>query len=75
MIDILKRHDQVRALFDNRWLSLFALDSDGRIAWRYKRDLAWTSVGGRNKFSNGKLRAERHLVDMRNIAAVSSMQT
>jgi uncharacterized protein YbcC (UPF0753/DUF2309 family) len=45
MIDILKRHDQVRALFDNRWLSLFALDGEGRIAWRYERDLSWTPVG------------------------------
>ncbi|MBL0935393.1 MAG: DUF2309 domain-containing protein [Rhizobiaceae bacterium] len=38
---ILERHADVRALFDNRWLHLFALDEDGRMAWRYAGDLAW----------------------------------
>lgn len=42
MIDILKRHPGVRALFDNRWLHLFALDETGRMAWRYVGDLDWT---------------------------------
>lgn len=44
MSDILKRHDGVRALFDNRWLHLFALDESGRMAWRYAGDLQWTPV-------------------------------
>lgn len=44
--DILKRHAEVRALFDNRWLHLFALDQDGRMAWRYAGDLRWTSAAG-----------------------------
>jgi uncharacterized protein YbcC (UPF0753/DUF2309 family) len=39
--DILSRHPNVRALFDNRWLHLFALDDRGRIAWRYGGDLRW----------------------------------
>ncbi|MCI2246173.1 DUF2309 domain-containing protein [Xanthomonas sp. PPL568] len=39
--DILERHPQVRALFDNRWLHLFALDDAGRMAWRYTGDLSW----------------------------------
>lgn len=39
--DILERHPEVRALFDNRWLHLFALDDKGRMAWRYKGDLCW----------------------------------
>jgi len=43
MTDILRRHDGVRALFDNRWLHLFALDEQGRMAWRYARDLKWTA--------------------------------
>lgn len=43
---ILKRHAEVRALFDNRWLHLFALDEDGRMAWRYAGDLRWTSAAG-----------------------------
>ncbi len=38
---ILERHPQVRALFDNRWLHLFALDDEGRMAWRYSSDLCW----------------------------------
>lgn len=42
MSAILSRHDGVRALFDNRWLSLFALDDHGHIAWRYEGNLNWT---------------------------------
>jgi len=41
MTDILKRHDGVRDLFDNRWLHLFALDETGQMAWRYSGDLEW----------------------------------
>jgi uncharacterized protein YbcC (UPF0753/DUF2309 family) len=41
MADILGRHDNVRSLFDNGWLHLFALDDHGRMAWRYAGDLAW----------------------------------
>lgn len=44
--DILRRHPQVRALFDNGWLHLFALDEQGRMAWRYKGDLVWASTAG-----------------------------
>ena len=44
MTEILKRHDGVRALFDNRWLHLFALDGTGRMAWRYAGDLQWTQM-------------------------------
>ena len=45
MTEILRRHDGVRALFDNRWLHLFALDDIGRMAWRYTGDLQWMPVG------------------------------
>lgn len=56
--DILKRHAEVRALFDNRWLHLFALDQDGRMAWRYAGDLQWTgSAGAPNVASDSPLRA------------------
>ncbi|WP_033921150.1 YbcC family protein [Sphingomonas sp. 37zxx] len=44
MSEILARHPGVRALFDNRWLHLFALDDAGRMAWRYAGDLDWTPV-------------------------------
>jgi uncharacterized protein YbcC (UPF0753/DUF2309 family) len=46
MTDVLKRHDGVRALFDNRWLHLFALDEAGRMAWRYAGGLEWVAVDG-----------------------------
>jgi uncharacterized protein len=39
--DILARHEGVRALFDNKWLSLHALDDTGQIAHRYLGDLKW----------------------------------
>ncbi|GHE04214.1 hypothetical protein U879_06950 [Defluviimonas sp. 20V17] len=34
---VLDRHPGVRALFDNGWLSLHAMDAEGRIAARYDR--------------------------------------
>ncbi len=46
MTDILRRHQNVCALFDNGWLHLFALDEDGRMAWRYAGDLKWTEMSG-----------------------------
>ncbi len=44
MTDVLSRHDNVRALFDNGWLHLFALNEEGRMAWRYAGDLQWTAM-------------------------------
>jgi uncharacterized protein YbcC (UPF0753/DUF2309 family) len=44
MNDILARHEDTRALFDNRWLHLFALSGDGRIAYRYLGNLEWEPV-------------------------------
>lgn len=38
---VLERHANVRALFDNGWLNLFALDQAGRMAWRYDGGLRW----------------------------------
>ncbi|MEM7497924.1 MAG: DUF2309 domain-containing protein [Pseudomonadota bacterium] len=32
---VLERHPEVKALFDNGWLSLHAMDEAGRLAWRY----------------------------------------
>ncbi len=42
--DILGRHDGVRALFDNEWLDLIAMDEDGRPAARYRPGLRWEAV-------------------------------
>ena len=44
MNDILGRNDEVRALFDNRWLHLFAMDEKGRLAHRYRGGLDWEIV-------------------------------
>lgn len=41
MSEILARHPGVRALFDNGWLHLFALDEAGRMAWRYAGGSHW----------------------------------
>lgn len=46
MSDILKHHDGVRALFDNGWLHLFALDGNGHMAWRYTGNLEWSRMEG-----------------------------
>ncbi|TCT11593.1 hypothetical protein EDC22_104356 [Tepidamorphus gemmatus] len=47
MTDILRRHDNVRALFDNRWLHLFEIDEAGQLAWRYAGDLRWEPAAAR----------------------------
>ncbi|MBO6561062.1 MAG: DUF2309 domain-containing protein [Nisaea sp.] len=39
--DVLARHHDVRALFENGWLHLFALDDAGRMAWRYRGGREW----------------------------------
>ena len=44
MTDILQRHEGVRALFDNRWLHLFAMDEKGHLTYRYAGDLEWETV-------------------------------
>lgn len=41
MSAVLDRHPQVRALFDNRWLHLIAMDDHGRLAWRYDGKGGW----------------------------------
>jgi len=44
MAEILGRHPGVRALFDNRWLHLFAIDETGRLAWRHRGGADWEAV-------------------------------
>ena len=41
--DVLDRHPEVRALFDNGWLHLMTL-KDGRVDARYRPDLVWEDV-------------------------------
>jgi uncharacterized protein YbcC (UPF0753/DUF2309 family) len=44
MTEILARHDEVRALFDNGWLHLFQIDGEGRLSRRYAGGLSWVDV-------------------------------
>lgn len=44
MTDILKRHSEVKKLFDNGWLHLIAMDENGKLAWRYDADLTWSPM-------------------------------
>ncbi len=44
--DVLAKHEQVRTLFDNRWLHLFAMSEEGHLAWRYDGDLKWVPFEG-----------------------------
>ncbi|PWG63554.1 YbcC family protein [Sediminicurvatus halobius] len=39
--DVLQRHPEVQALFDQRWLHLLVLDETGRLAWRYAGNRQW----------------------------------
>ena len=39
--DILARHANVRALFDNNWLHLFLLNDEGLLSQRYVGNLEW----------------------------------
>jgi uncharacterized protein YbcC (UPF0753/DUF2309 family) len=43
VIEILERHPEVRALFDNRWLHLLLLDAKGHPLQRYAGDLKFSS--------------------------------
>jgi uncharacterized protein YbcC (UPF0753/DUF2309 family) len=43
--DILARHPDLRALFDNGWLHLMLLGDTGRIIARYRGDLEWQDWG------------------------------
>jgi uncharacterized protein YbcC (UPF0753/DUF2309 family) len=40
---ILVQHPQVRTLFDNRWLYLYALNDEGHMTWRYRSGV-WMDV-------------------------------
>lgn len=44
MTEILRRHDDVRALFDNRWLHLLAMDGEGKLSMRYNGNLTWSPL-------------------------------
>jgi len=55
MTDVLGRHPKLRALFDNGWLHLFALDEEGRMAWRYAGNLQWTATNDSGAVRPGRV--------------------
>jgi uncharacterized protein YbcC (UPF0753/DUF2309 family) len=57
MTDILRKHADVRALFDNRWLYLFGMDEAGCMATRYAGGLTWTSLTAASSASTVSTRA------------------
>lgn len=42
--DILEKHENVRALFDNAWLRLFVLDETGQMTAEYTGNLQWRDM-------------------------------
>ena len=51
---VLRRHADVCDLFDHLWLHLFALDQEGRMAWRYAGDLQWSSTAASGEPAPGQ---------------------
>jgi uncharacterized protein YbcC (UPF0753/DUF2309 family) len=43
---VLARHPDLAALVDNGWLSLFAMDERGRLAWRHVAGGGWVAEAG-----------------------------
>lgn len=43
ILDVLKNHPEVRALFDNGWLHLFAM-TEGKVTARYRSGLIWEQL-------------------------------
>ncbi len=44
ILAVLARHPQVRALFDQGWMALFAMDDAGCVAWRYHPGDGWRAL-------------------------------
>jgi len=44
MTAIIEKHEVVRNLVDNGWLYLFAIDDNGKVAWRYAGGGEWEPV-------------------------------
>ncbi|GAB5547679.1 MAG: DUF2309 domain-containing protein [Sandaracinaceae bacterium] len=45
MTDVIRRHEGVRELLDHGWLTLFAMDAEGRFSHRYEGALEWRRLG------------------------------
>lgn len=49
MNDILKKHETIRNLFDNKWIHLFRLNEEGIISDQYTANLEWKSLTAKRK--------------------------
>jgi hypothetical protein len=45
MNGVLRKHESVRALCDNGWVQVMAMDDTGRISHRYAGGLQWEPMG------------------------------
>lgn len=46
MSKILSKHDSIRRLCDNQWIYLFAMNGEGKVAYKYIGDLHWEVYQG-----------------------------
>ncbi len=44
MSKILQKHESIRHLVDNEWIYLFAINDEGKVAYKYVGDLEWEVV-------------------------------
>ncbi|MEO1054099.1 MAG: DUF2309 domain-containing protein [Bacteroidota bacterium] len=44
MSKILDKHESIRQLCDNQWIYLFAMNDEGKVAYRYVGDLQWELI-------------------------------
>lgn len=44
MSKILEKHDSIRQLCDNQWIYLFAMNKEGKVAYKYIGDLEWEVI-------------------------------
>jgi uncharacterized protein YbcC (UPF0753/DUF2309 family) len=47
MNKVIAENEMVRQLADNRWLHLYALSDDGRVAARYDGNFSWSDLQDR----------------------------
>ncbi|WP_420577060.1 YbcC family protein [Ekhidna sp.] len=45
MSKILEKHDSIRQLCDNQWIYLFAMNDNGKVAYKYIGNLEWEVIG------------------------------
>ncbi len=44
MSKILEKHESIRQLCDNHWIYLFAMNDEGKVAYKYVGDLQWEVI-------------------------------